>query len=86
MCELFLWVCACVNAVPAEARSEFSGARVTGLVLWKSSRVISSALPHKDFNLLLQAVCNKDPNTMSPLSAKLYSVKLKSIRRRICMD
>lgn len=32
------------------------------------------------------AVCNKDPSTMSPLSAKLYSVKQKSIRRRICMD
>lgn len=30
MCEPFLWVCACVSAVPAEARSEFSGARVTG--------------------------------------------------------
>lgn len=30
MCEPFLWVCACVNAVPAEARSEFSEARVTG--------------------------------------------------------
>lgn len=32
------------------------------------------------------AVCNKDPSTMSPLSAKLYSVKQKSVRRRICMD
>lgn len=30
MCEPFLWVCACVSAVPAEAWSEFSGARVTG--------------------------------------------------------
>lgn len=62
MCEPFLWVCACVSAVPAEARSEFSGARVTGGDSGRAanapySRVISPAPTHKDFNLLLQACC-----------------------------